>query len=129
MPIPNAIRYFNKRFTNRFMMLFAGKRYSPIALLQHTGRTSGNIYHTPVVVRRVGDVFFFALTYGSQVDWYRNVLAAQEAVLIWRAERYTLVHPESVDKITYFEHASPIIRHLLKRAQVEDYFRMHIQTG
>jgi deazaflavin-dependent oxidoreductase (nitroreductase family) len=40
------------------------------------GRKSGKIYRAPMNVFRVGDEYVFALTYGSDVQWVRNVVAA-----------------------------------------------------
>lgn len=46
------------------------------AIVTHTGRRSGRVYHTPVNVFRDGDRYTFALTYGANSDWVRNVVAA-----------------------------------------------------
>lgn len=90
MKIPDRIRFINKRYTNRVMGLIAGKRYSPIALLQHTGRKTGRAYAIPIIAASVPGGFVFALTYGDHVDWYRNVLAADRAVLILHGTIYDL---------------------------------------
>jgi deazaflavin-dependent oxidoreductase (nitroreductase family) len=45
-------------------------------VVTHRGRTSGRIYHTPVNVFRRGDAYLFFLTYGSDVEWVKNVLAS-----------------------------------------------------
>jgi deazaflavin-dependent oxidoreductase (nitroreductase family) len=45
------------------------------AILSHPGRKSGRTYRTPInVFRRGGDYYFF-LTYGSDVQWVKNILA------------------------------------------------------
>jgi deazaflavin-dependent oxidoreductase (nitroreductase family) len=97
MPIPDQIRYVNKRFTNRLMMLIAGRRASPIALLRHIGWKSSRSYEIPIMVAAGGGYFIFALTYGTGVDWYRNVLAAQKAELRWKAREYSLFNPRMID--------------------------------
>ena len=90
MKIPNRIRFINKRYTNPVMGLIAGKRCSPIALLQHTGRKTGRTYAIPIIAAPLPGGFVFALTYGDHVDWYRNVLAAGRAVLILHKIIYDL---------------------------------------
>lgn len=90
MKIPDRIRFINKRYTNRVMGLIAGKRHSPIALLEHTGRKTGRPYAIPIIAAPVPGGFVFALTYGDHVDWYRNVLAADRAVLMLHGVKYDL---------------------------------------
>ena len=76
MPFPMTLARFNRRVTNRVARRVAG-RISPLANLEHRGRTSGTTYRTPVVVFREGeDGFVIALTYGPGADWVRNVLAS-----------------------------------------------------
>jgi hypothetical protein len=62
-------------FTNRITGLFAG--WLPgFGILTHVGRKSGKIYRTPVNVFRAPNGFIIALTYSSQSEWVKNVLAA-----------------------------------------------------
>ena len=46
------------------------------AIVIHVGRRSGRTYETPVNVFRDESRYVFALTYGPESDWVRNVLAA-----------------------------------------------------
>ena len=75
MPLPHWLARFNRRFTNRFFMLFAG-RVPPWVIVRHRGRTSGRLYEVPLASFRVDGGFVFALTYGSSADWVRNIQAA-----------------------------------------------------
>jgi len=62
-------------FTNRITSLFAG--WLPgFGILTHVGRKSGKVYRTPVNVFRAPNGFVIALTYSSQCEWVKNVLAA-----------------------------------------------------
>lgn len=75
--------------------LFAG--WLPgFALLTHEGRRSGHTYSTPINVFRSGDYYLFALTYGSNVDWLKNVLAAGECHMRTRGRVVRLVEPEVI---------------------------------
>lgn len=96
MPIPDRVRFINKRFTNHLTAGWAGKRFSPIALVLHIGRKSGCLYRTPVLTVERADRFVFALTYGDRVDWYQNVLAAGGCDLLWQGKKFHLQHPQQI---------------------------------
>jgi deazaflavin-dependent oxidoreductase (nitroreductase family) len=74
------MRPFTTRVINPFTRRFA-HRLPGFAIISHRGRKSGKTYDTPMNVFRDGDAFVFALTYGSDVQWVKNVLAAGEAEL------------------------------------------------
>jgi deazaflavin-dependent oxidoreductase (nitroreductase family) len=79
----------NIAFTNRITSLFAG--WLPgFGILTHVGRKSGKVYRTPVNVFRASNGFIIALTYSSQSEWVKNVLAAGECELTTRARKYRL---------------------------------------
>jgi deazaflavin-dependent oxidoreductase (nitroreductase family) len=63
-------------------------------ILGYRGRTSGKAYRTPMIAVRHGDEWVFALTYGSDVQWVKNVLASGEATLEKRRRKVHLVEPE-----------------------------------
>jgi deazaflavin-dependent oxidoreductase (nitroreductase family) len=71
-------------------------RLPGFAILVHRGRTSGRSYRTPVNVFRRGDEYFFFLTYGSDVQWVKNVLAAGGCSIETRGRVVELVEPELV---------------------------------
>ena len=76
VPLPQALRRFNRRVTNPFLGTLFG-RVPPFGIVRHVGRRSGRPYRTPVWAFPVGDGrWVFALLYGSDVDWLANVLAA-----------------------------------------------------
>ncbi len=94
---PNRIRYFNKYILNRFMLKFAGSSRNQFAVIRHVGRRSGKSYETPIIVVSKDEDFLIALTYGLKVDWYRNLLAAEQGTLRWHGENYPIGKPEPVD--------------------------------
>ena len=47
----------------------------PFSLVRHVGRRSGRVRETPVILARTADGFVAELTYGPNVDWYRNIAA------------------------------------------------------
>ena len=92
----SAIRAFNKRYFNRLVHRFAGVSRTPFALIRHVGRRSGKPYETPIIVMPLENGFVIALTYGPEVDWYRNVQAAGQATLLWHNREYVLKQPEPI---------------------------------
>jgi len=69
-------------------------RMPGFGLLTYRGRTSGRVYHLPINVFQRGDNFIFVLTYGSESQWVKNVLAAGECQLRVRGREVHLVEPE-----------------------------------
>ena len=86
------LRPFTTRVFNRFSRLFAG-RLPGFGLLVYHGRRSGREYRTPMNVFRRGNEFVFALTYGSDVQWVKNILAAGGCALVTRGRTVQLVEP------------------------------------
>jgi deazaflavin-dependent oxidoreductase (nitroreductase family) len=87
------LRPFTTRVFNRISRPFAG--WLPgFGILSYIGRKSGKAYRTPINVFKRGDAYIFALTYGSEVDWVKNVLVAGECDLQTRGRLVHLVEPE-----------------------------------
>jgi deazaflavin-dependent oxidoreductase (nitroreductase family) len=69
--------------------------YTPgFAILSHIGRNTGRAYRTPVNAFATDEGYIIALTYGSESDWVRNVLAAGTCELQTRGRRVRLVDPQ-----------------------------------
>jgi deazaflavin-dependent oxidoreductase (nitroreductase family) len=95
MPLPKRLAKFNLVVTNRVLGPFA-RRLPGFAIVSHVGRRSGRVYRTPVNLFRTDDRYVIALTYGSDTQWVRNVLAAGEVDVETRGRRLHLVAPEIV---------------------------------
>lgn len=128
MKIPDRIRFVNKRYTNRVMGLIAGKRFSPIALLHHTGRKTGRGYAIPIIIAPVAGGFVFALTYGDYVDWYRNILAVGTAELTFHGRRYALRGVSLLTQEAGCASFGQPFRAMLKAMNMKDFFRMEVST-
>ena len=92
MPMSKRMAKFNHLVTNRTI-----GRCAPwlpgFGVVHHVGRKSGRAFRTPVnVFLRDGD-YVMALTYSSNTDWVKNVLAAGECDLVHRRQRHHLVEP------------------------------------
>jgi deazaflavin-dependent oxidoreductase (nitroreductase family) len=91
------LRVFNKYVTNRLTGALARRGVGRFALVCHVGRRSGTPYETPILVAPLEGGFMIALTYGPEVDWYRNVLAAGGCRIRWHGSEYTVADVRPVD--------------------------------
>jgi deazaflavin-dependent oxidoreductase (nitroreductase family) len=110
----------NRRVTNRVLGPLA--RYLPgFGVVEHRGRRSGRVYRTPVNVfpEPSGRSYAVALTYGSQTDWVRNVLAQGGCTLETRGRRLTLTHPRLVHDDQHRAMPAPV-RWVLHRLHVTE---------
>lgn len=94
MPAPRSVARFNRQFTNRLALRIAG--YLPgFAIVRHVGRKSGRAYRAPVNAFAIVGGYIIALTYGSESDWVKNVLAAGSCELQTRGRRVRLFNPHT----------------------------------
>ena len=87
MPIPKVVTGFNKHVTNKFFLVFAGW-FKPMAIVVHSGRRSGRLYYTPVMAFPIDNGFLFALTYGNDVDWVKNLIASGKGILRYEGKEF-----------------------------------------
>jgi deazaflavin-dependent oxidoreductase (nitroreductase family) len=80
---------------NRATSQIARSGRGPFSLIRHVGRKSGATYETPVILARVPEGFIAELTYGENVNWYRNILAAGGCVILHHRVEYrvTAIEP------------------------------------
>lgn len=71
----------------------AAGRLPNFGVVLHRGRTTGRPYRTPVNVFPDRGGFVIALTYGREVDWLKNVIAAGECRLLHRGRTVELARP------------------------------------
>jgi deazaflavin-dependent oxidoreductase (nitroreductase family) len=83
------------RYPNRLTRPLA-RRLPGFAILTHRGRTTGRTYQTPINVFQRGDDYFFFLTYGSDAQWVKNVLASGSCSIETRGRTVELAEPELI---------------------------------
>ncbi len=93
----NQVRYFNKHILNKVLRQFVYLPFGPFALVKHSGRKSGKAYETPIMAFPIQGGFLIALTYGPQVDWYQNVLAAGHCKLVFHRQEYAVTRLEPIE--------------------------------
>ena len=122
MPIPKTVGRWNKAGLNRLT-----RRIAPwmpgLGVIVHRGRRSGRRYQTPVNVFPAGSGYLFALTYGPDTDWVKNVLAAGGCELRTRGRAIQLgsprlVHDESRSSVR------PLERQVLRILGVADFLSL-----
>jgi deazaflavin-dependent oxidoreductase (nitroreductase family) len=125
MPLPRALGKLNRVGLNRVV-----RRVAPwlpgLGVVEHVGRRSGAVYRTPVNVFPRDGRYTFALTYGAETDWLRNVVAAGGCDLRTRGRRVRLrdpriVHDESRAVI------GPFARPFLRVLRVADFLVMDVR--
>ena len=126
-PLLVSIRPFTTRVFNPFSRLFV--RWLPgFGILVYRGRKSGATYRTPINAFRDGDGWVFALTYSSQVQWVKNVLASGEADLERGRTTIHLVEPRHF--VDPSRRLMPFpVRQFLGLMRVSEFLRMRAAAG
>ena len=116
------LRHVVTRYLNPLIRPLAG--WLPgFGVLTFRGRRTNRTYRIPVNVFRRGDAFLFVLTYGSDAEWVKNVLAAGEASIRVRATSYHLAEPELL--VDPSRHLAPLPVRLIGRLDnVTEFLRM-----
>lgn len=94
MPAPPAIGKLNKLFLNKVLIRFAGHGY--FVDLEHLGRRTGTVHHTPLMAFRDGGRVVIALTYGPTVQWLKNLRSAGGGRMLMKDSLLELGGPEDL---------------------------------
>jgi hypothetical protein len=102
--------------------------YLRIEAFMRTPRT-GRMYRTPINVFRRGNEYYFFLTYGSDVQWVKNILATGSCSIETRGRVIELVEPELITD-PELRPAPPHVRFVERRiAGVTQYVRMRASSS
>ena len=116
-----------QRYMNPIMRPVASK-LPAFAILTHRGRKSGRPYRTPINVFRRGDHYYFFLTYGSDVQWLKNVLATGSCSIETRGRIVELIEPNVITD-PELRPAPPHVRFVERRiAGATQYLRMRASS-
>jgi deazaflavin-dependent oxidoreductase (nitroreductase family) len=121
--LPHWLARLNLRFSNAFMRPIAA--HLPwFAVLEHAGRKSGTVRRSALMAfHRKPDRWVIALTYGTDAQWLRNVVAAGGGRLLSRGRWVDVVEPRQ------FRDASRssvpfLVRPMLALLRVSDFVEM-----
>lgn len=124
MKIPSFVRYFNKYALNHLTGLLAKAGVGPFCIIQHTGRKSGKMYKTTIQAYPIQNGFIIALTYGPEIDWLRNVQAANGCVLHYHRKAYALKNPVGMKANTALPYFPSFENAVLGFIGIEDFVRL-----
>ena len=117
------------RLFNGLVLLVAGTRLFPLyGVIMHRGRRSGRLYRTPVVVRPMTGGFVVPMPWGESTDWFRNVKAAGECIIRWKAHDYPVERPEVVDAAEAKASFGPVLGAMMRRMGIAHCLRLHHWT-
>ncbi len=82
------------RTLNPIAIRSAKRGRSAFSVVKHVGRKTGTPYETPIIVARVDGGWVAELTYGDDVAWYRNTVAAHGCTLVVDGVEHEVSGPE-----------------------------------
>ncbi|HUI88853.1 MAG TPA: hypothetical protein VLX61_09020 [Anaerolineales bacterium] len=117
-----------KHTLNPVTRRIAHSSFGPFAVVKHVGRRSGKVYETPIIARLTEDGFVIELTYGQDVDWHKNVLAAGGCTMIWHRKEYRIDQLEPLDAETGRAAFSPLQRFVLGVLRRHEFEKLRFQS-
>lgn len=118
MGIRTAFLTVLKHTLNPLTLRAARAGRGPFSLVRHVGRTSGKTFETPVILARRPDGFVAELTYGPQVNWYRNIVAAGHCDIVYKGVEHHIdrIEPCSTeDGLKAFGNPRAVVLRILRR--------------
>jgi len=123
----NGLLIVLKYTLNPLTRRLARSSFGPFTIVRHVGRRSGKLYETPIIVSPVKDGFVIELTYGYDVDWHKNVLAAGGCTLVWHGKQYVIDKIEPLDAETGRATFPPPQRQILRILGRKHFEKMKFQ--
>ncbi len=119
---PDWLGRFNRLVTNPVLRPVA--TWAPfLGVIVHRGRVSGRAYRTPVNVFEDGDEYLFALTYGPDRDWVKNVLSQGRFTLVHGGLSWDLVEPRLQEAVEAPAGIPRAVRTILRGLRVNTFLR------
>lgn len=121
-PLRNAFLLLLKHTLNPLTRRLARSSLGPFSIIRHVGRRSGKVYETPIIVAPHPSGFVIELTYGPEVDWHKNIVAAGGGTLVHRGKEYPFSRIEPLDTaagLAAFPASQQVILRLTGRKQFE----------
>ncbi|THG33345.1 nitroreductase family deazaflavin-dependent oxidoreductase [Naasia lichenicola] len=113
-----------KHTLNPLTLRIARSTRGPFAIVRHAGRRSGRSFETPIIARPLPDGFMIELTYGPNVDWFRNIRAAGGCVILWHGVEHRMVALEPVDAVVGIAAFSATQQRILRLLRRQDFVKL-----
>ena len=94
MTFHRALGRLHQRYLNRTALRLAG--HGSLADLEHVGRRSGVVRHTPLRAFRSQDSVVVGINFGTRSDWLQNLRAAGRGRMLLKGELLELGAPTVV---------------------------------
>lgn len=120
MHFPYFLRRVNRVFTNPILGSIAWL-VPPLAIVHHKGRKSGKAYRSPVAAFPNAKGFVVPMTYGRDVDWGRNLVAANGGEVQQLGRRVKVKNARIVGIGEAYDRLPPGVRQFLKAANLPGY--------
>jgi deazaflavin-dependent oxidoreductase (nitroreductase family) len=107
-----------KNTLNRATLRAARAGRGPFSLVRHIGRKTGTVYETPLILAKTDGGFVAELTYGPDVSWYRNIVAAGHCEVVVNGHEHTIDRIEPYDRdagLRAYGNPAAIVLKLLRR--------------
>jgi deazaflavin-dependent oxidoreductase (nitroreductase family) len=127
-PVIGLVRRLARDSGNPRILKTAGTVGGPASIIEHTGRTTGRAFRTPVTPTPTTDGFVIALPYGASTDWVKNVLAAGSATLVHEGQTYAVDQPDVVPIAAAGVDFGSQERRILRLFGVQECLRLHRVT-
>jgi deazaflavin-dependent oxidoreductase (nitroreductase family) len=127
-PVVDLVRRLARDSGNPRVLKTAGTAGGPASIIEHTGRTSGRSFRTPVTPTQTEDGFVIALPYGPGTDWVKNVLASGSAIVVHEGQTYALDKPEVIPIAAAADDFGPRERRFLRLFGVQECLRLYRAT-
>jgi deazaflavin-dependent oxidoreductase (nitroreductase family) len=124
-------RTFIRRAVNPLVLRLglAGGRRSLWGVMTVAGRRSGLVRSNPVVPHIVGDAVLIPLSYGPDVDWAKNVLAAGGGTLRYRGRDWSLSGPRLVPFGSAAARLPARLARSYERMRVDAFLELRVEAG
>jgi hypothetical protein len=103
--------------------------HGPFSLIRHVGRKSGHIYETPGILVRVEAGFIAELTYGENVNWYRNIVAAGGRAVVHHGREYRVTGIEACSAEPGRSAYPELFRLVLKATRREEFRLLRTESA
>ncbi|TFB71501.1 nitroreductase family deazaflavin-dependent oxidoreductase [Cryobacterium sp. Hz9] len=103
-----------KHTLNRLTSRMARQGSTNFSIVRTVGRKSGKTFETPIIAQPIAGGFVCELTYGPEVNWYRNLVAANGGEIVRDGVTTTIVGLETLSTAQGIAAFTPFQQRILR---------------